>query len=464
MNKSLALILLAGLAAGAIRAADPASPPPAPPADATTPAQTAPPVVPASPPAIPVPPAAPATIPPAAFAPAVPGPAVPAPATPATVPPADNAAAPAAGDSSKGLRMNFQDASLDTVLKYLSEAAGFIIIPESPLRGKVTIVSLQPVSKEEALDLLDAELNRNGYTAIRQGRRLRIVSRDEAKTQALPVRFGAEPEAIPETDQVVTQIIPVRFVEVAQLMKDVQPLISPQTAMTADESANTIVITDTSANIHRVAEVIKAIDAGAEDSSVIKVFHLQHANAQEMADLLTSLFPDDTRSGGSSTPVAFGGFGGFRRFFGGGGGGGGGFPGGGLGGGASGASSQNQRIKKRARVLAVADARTTSVVVTASRDLIDQIGAVVNELDMDASNLKSVAVFKLENAEPQDALSVLQDIFNKNGTLNRNNQNQNNNALQSRSTQQTQQYNNNNRTGSGFGMGGGRGGMSSFGQ
>jgi type II secretory pathway component GspD/PulD (secretin) len=252
----------------------------------------------------------------------------------------------------------------------------------------------------------------------------------------------------------VTQIIPVRFVEVTQLIKDLQPLVSTQTAMTANESGNSIVITDVQSNIRRVAEVIKAIDMGAEDMTVVKVFHLQHADPQETADLLSNLFPDDSRSGKSQTPMTFGGPGGFRRFFGGGGGGGGGGQGGGNQGGGN--ASQNQRIKKRNRVIAVADPRTSSVVVTATKDLMDQIESVVAELDPDPANQKAVAVLPLQNAEPQDAMQVLQDIFQKNGTQNnRNNAQNQNNALQTRSTQQAQQYNNNNAsTRMGTGVGG----------
>jgi len=89
-------------------------------------------------------------------------------------------------------------------------------------------------------------------------------------------------------------------------------------------------------------------------------------------------------------------------------------------------------------------------VVTGTKDLVDQIENVVAELDGDKLNVKSVAVISLEHAEPQDAMQVLQDIFQKSGTQNSRNQQNQNNALNSRSQQQSQQYNNNSaRTGAG---------------
>jgi type II secretory pathway component GspD/PulD (secretin) len=380
-------------------------------------------------PATPAPSAAPA-------APSDPSAATP-PAAPPTPPAATNAPAlrNLTGASTNGLMINFRGVPLDQVLEYLSDAAGFIIVKEAHPRGNVEMFSATPLTKDEAVDLLNTVLNRNGYAAIRKGRTLTIINKDEAKTRGIPVRSGSDPKNIPDTDEIVTQIIPVRFVEVGQLIKDLQPLVSSQTAMTANESGNSIVITDTQSNIRRVAEVINAIDSGAEDVTVVKVFHLQHSNPTETSELLTSLFPDDSRSGSSQTPVTFGGF---RRFF-------GGFGGGGpLGGGASQSSgNQNQRIKKRNRIVAVPDERTASVVVTATRDLMDQIEAVVAELDADASNIRTVSVFPLQNTDPQQAMSVLQDIFEKNGTQNsRNNANQTS-VLQSRQNQQNQQNLNN---------------------
>ncbi len=334
----------------------------------------------------------------------------------------------------EGLRLNFRGVPLEMVLDYFSEAAGFIIVLETQPRGKVDVWSNHPVSKEEAVNLLNSVLRKNGYAAIRNGRTLTIVNRDEAKTKDIPVNLGSDPKEIPRTDEVVTQIIPVRFVEAVQLIKDLQPLVSTQTAITANESGNSIVITDTQANIRRVAEIIRAIDLGAEDVTLVRVFRLTNSDPSEMADLLATLFPDDTRSGGSQSPVQFGGM---ARFFGGPGG-----PGG-RGGGSSQGSSTG-RIRKRARVLAVPDQRTSSVIVSAAKDLMDQIEGVITDIDQSAAKKQSVQVFSLQNADPGQAMEVLQDIFQKNTTgNNRNSANQNNSALGNRSTQQMNQQNNN---------------------
>jgi type II secretory pathway component GspD/PulD (secretin) len=357
---------------------------------------------------------------------------------PAAAAPADaTSAAPSSDNETSFLHLNFRAASLDQVLNYFSEAAGYVINvkPGTSVRGKVDLWNSNPLTRAEALDLLDTVLIQNGLAAIRNGKTLTIVNKDEAKTQNIPVNQGGDPDKIPITDKVVTQIIPVRFVEVGQLVKDLQPLVSTQTTMTADEAGNSIVITDTQANIHKVAEIIRAIDMSAEDFTVLKVFRLSNADPTETADLLTSLFPDDSRSGSGSSQSPFAGGGGFRsRFFGGGGGGGGG----------GSSNSQNQRIKKRNKVIAVADQRTASVVVSANRDLMDQIADVVADLDGDPRK-QMVTVIPAPHTDPDQLRQVMQDIFSGQNSANNRNQNQSG-ALQQRSNAQNQQNNSSSRT------------------
>src|SRR5438093_542772 len=76
------------------------------------------------------------------------------------------------------LRLNFRGVPVDMVLDYLSDAAGFIIIKETDVKGKVDVWSNQPLTRDEAVDLLNTILNKNDYAAIRNGRTLTIVSKD----------------------------------------------------------------------------------------------------------------------------------------------------------------------------------------------------------------------------------------------------------------------------------------------
>jgi len=301
------------------------------------------------------------------------------------------------------LLLNFRGAPIEMVLNHLSAAAGFIIQLNTPVHGTVDVWSKQLVTREEAVVLLNTVLNRNGYAAVRNGRLLTIMSVDDALHSDIPVRVSDDPESIAKTDEIMTLIIPVRFVEAEQLVKDLTPLVSAHANILANAAGNAIVVTDTQTNIRHLAEIIKAIDDSAEDMTELRVYHLKHHDPTEIAALLNNLFTDQSSSSSSAqAPFMFGGpgapgfFGGNRR------------NGGNI---ASSGSSQSARIKQRARVVAVADPRTVSVVVSSSKDMAEQISGMITQLDQESPKVAHVSVIHLENADPQQVQQVLQDMF-----------------------------------------------------
>jgi type II secretory pathway component GspD/PulD (secretin) len=325
---------------------------------------------------------------------------------------------PANGTNFDALTLNFRNAPLEMVLNYLSDAAGFIIVLDTQVRGNVSVISSHPMTRNEAVDLLNAVLNKNGYAAIRDGRTLTILDKNDAKTRNIPVKTSNDPDSIPNNAEIVTQIIPIRFVEAKQLVTDLSSFVSPQATIVANEAGNSIVVTDTQSNIRHLTEIIRAIDNSAEGETEIRVFHLSYASPTDVASELSQIFPTSgTSSGQVQTPFRFGGGAGGM-------GGGGGGPGGffqrmmaaNAAGGTGTGGSQNSRIQKQSQVIAVADQRTSSVVVTASKDLMQEIAGMMTQLDVPSDRDQGVYVFQMKNGDPQQALQVLQNMFQSSST------------------------------------------------
>ncbi len=470
-----------------------------------------------------------------------------------------------------GLIMNFRGVPLERVLDYMSTAAGFIINPEVSVKGNVDVWSNQPLSKDDSVALLRHMLEKNGYGVLRDDRILTIVTREAATRRDTPVRMTNDFASIPKDAEIVTQIIPVHSLNAVQLVKDLAPLLPTDTSLSANDAGNSLIITDTQANIRRIMEIIHALDSvsssintlkvfplkfadakslvtvlttifpsqnttgGAggfgrfrgggggpfggfnpfgggpggnnpgdgstghtpttrvsatsddhsnslivsapedlmslveemvksldqpvEASTEVRVFHLKNADPTEMCNLLTSLYPDDSNSTDASRSAPQ--FGGFRgALF-------GGFQPGGGRQGNTGSSETSDRMKRLARVIAVPDARTASVVVTAARDQMPDIEKMIMELDSNPARKQHVYVFSLQNADPQDAQTVLQSLFQSStGSSSRSGygstSSQNNNPLSMRQTQAMQNSSSSSSPfGSGFGSGGG-GGRSSI--
>jgi general secretion pathway protein D len=304
--------------------------------------------------------------------------------------------APTAADE-EGIRLNFKNAPLSQVLNYLSEAAGFVIVHESELSGSISITSYQPITDEEAVDLLNAVLVEKGYVAIRNGRILKIVSRSAALTQDMPVRAGADPETIPRKDELVTQIIPVRYAEAAKLIENISPLLDEEAALTANESSNAIILTDTQTNIRRIAQIIQALDTSIASISTIRVFPLQYADATQVAEVIREVFASP------STGTSRGG--GFREMM------EQRFRMGGRGGGDRGGSVDSEARQAASRVVAVADENTNSLVVSAPDEVMPTIEEIVLQLDSNITDVTEVKVFRLEFADAMELADVINELY-----------------------------------------------------
>lgn len=318
---------------------------------------------------------------------------------PEAVPSAFTPPAQAMGTNQNDLNLNFKNAPLNMVLSYLSDAAGFIIVQDTPVNGTVTVIG-QHLTQDQVVNLLNTELNRNGYAAVRDGRMLTIMSKTDAKTQNIPVLTGNDPGAIPDNDEIATWIIPIRYVEAQQLVSDLSAFVSPQATIVANQAGNSIVITDTQSNIRHLAEIIKSVDDSAQTETEIRVFRLKYANPNDVASELASIFPNSSSGNNAQAPVRFGG-----------GGGRGGFFARMMAANSGGNSSENDRIQKATQVTAVADARLQAVIVSAPDDLMEQIAGMMTDLDVPSERDQHVSVISLNNADPYQVQQVLQNMF-----------------------------------------------------
>ena len=295
-----------------------------------------------------------------------------------------------AADASGGIVLNFKDATLDAVLEYLSEAAGFVVVKDITVLGRITVISQQPVSAEEAVGLLNTILKDKGYMAVRMGRTLKVALLSDARKANLPVRSGNDPEAIMPSDSFVTQVIPLRFVDAAKLKQDLASLISTYADLSANAASNSLILTDTEANIRRIVEIVQALDMHPGTVADIKVFQLQYANATSVAKLINDVFKEETTTQQQTSP-----FGGSRRFR--------------MPGGEESSTSSDDRRKEK--VVASADDRTNTVVVSASTEVLKVIESMIRELDSNPAAEQAVLIYRLKNAKAANLAKVLNDLF-----------------------------------------------------
>jgi type II secretory pathway component GspD/PulD (secretin) len=188
----------------------------------------------------------------------------------------------------------------------------------------------------------------------------------------------------------------------------------------ADEHSNSLIVSAVDDLIPTIQRLVRSLDVTIQDISEARIFRLQNADPNEMADVISTLFPDESTSNQSQQS-------GFQF------GGPGGPPGGQI---SAQSNTGSERQKKQGRVITVPDSRTHSLIVNTGKDLMTQIAEMIAKLDADGSRKQKVFVYSLENASAQNVEDILRTMFESNSAQQSSrNSSQNNDALANRANQ-----------------------------
>ncbi len=299
-------------------------------------------------------------------------------------------------DGEQLVSLSFDQADIDQVLKFFSQASGKTIIKEPSVKCKVTIVSMAKVTVREALNILSAFLQVKGFSMLEDDDVIRIMPREKALGQAQQVRLGKEVEEIPPTDEIVTQIMLIENVDAVALAAALKPLVADkQGIMLAHADTNTIVLIDTSSNVRRLARIIAELDRDVSEVQQVEVIKLEVAEAEEVAKELNELFKAEAPGAGLPSDVR-------KRLL----------EAAKSGKGAPGALLGPQGFAKlKGQVKIVADQRTNSVIVMAAEDNMALVKKIVGEIDKVVPLQIQARKFELQHAEATTVAEQLEQLF-----------------------------------------------------
>lgn len=235
--------------------------------------------------------------------------------------------------------------------------------------GKVTILSPEPVTVDEAYAAFYASLQTMGLTVEPSGQYFKIVESTGAESRTLPV-YGPDGRA-PANDRFVTQLIRPKGANTAEIVTVLNKLKSKQGSV--ETAGDLIILTDTGSSVSRLNKIIREIDDPEKtDAEKIFFFQLQAADPEETAETIREIFGEkDTgkkgAKGGDSGSAAF------------------------------------------SRV--VVDDRTGTLIVVAPAEDYQVIRRLIERLDVPlAGGGGRIHVYKLKNADPEEVANVLTQL------------------------------------------------------
>ena len=264
-----------------------------------------------------------------------------------------------AGTTAAPVTLNLKDADINALVESMSVLTRKNFIVDPRVKGRVTIVSAKPMDEKELYEVFLAVLNVHGFAAVPDGNVIKIIPAAGAKQESIPT---VDRQGSAEPNQIVTRIIQVQNVSAAQVVPILRPLIPPQGHLAAYTPTNVLIVSDSAANVERIASIIARIDLASNEE--VEIVPLRYASANEVVRVLTTLEQSKTKA----DPAA--------------------------------AVSSPSRM--------VADDRTNSILLSGDKASRLRLRTLISHLDTPVDSGGNTQVVYLRYAKAKDLVSVLQ--------------------------------------------------------
>ncbi|APG27911.1 type II secretion system protein GspD [Syntrophotalea acetylenivorans] len=266
--------------------------------------------------------------------------------------------------------LDFTDIELADLIKTISELTGRNFVYDDTVKGKVTVITPEGMSRAEAYQLFLTVLSVKGFTVIPSGKVHKIIRDKDAKETNLPLLADGRQTS---GEQFVTRLVRLQHIDAETMANSVLAPLIPKTGnIVSYPPANTLIITDSAANIERLVKIIRRLDV---PSSVdrLEVISLEFANAEEVAEICQTVLSQ-------TGPKA-----------------------------SSGKNGKSAQQGATSQVLPYP--RTNSLLVMASEEDLQTVRQLVNRLDQKPTEDRSpINVYYLENADAEKLAETLTHI------------------------------------------------------
>ena len=205
------------------------------------------------------------------------------------------------------VRLNLKpDTEVMDLIGWISSITCAQFIVSVPVQGKkLTIISPELITPEEAYRLFFSALDSLGLTVEPTGKFLRVV--ENAKARFAPLPLIGPNQKTPNDRRFVTKLVRVQYLDALDLTNNVLNRLKGETGdIIAYRSS--LIITDQADNIDRMVEVVRQFDTPSNTRDHIWVIRVKNMSVLDMASRISEIVPVQSlgtgqRRQGGATPA-----------------------------------------------------------------------------------------------------------------------------------------------------------------
>ncbi len=208
----------------------------------------------------------------------------------------------------KRFALNFKDVEITEFINVMGQLIGKNIIIDDRVKGKISISSARKVPVSEAYNVMKAILEVKGLAVVETPNLIKILPIEDAVKKNSSVIVDGKTIY---DERSVTYLLELKNAdanEVANALRSLKPKTSD---IIIYQSLNLLIITGITSDVNSLVQIARSLDAkigptGQEKTAGnIHVYHLENANAEDLANVLSRIpFSDTARIQTTPVPVS----------------------------------------------------------------------------------------------------------------------------------------------------------------
>ncbi|MBU0902244.1 MAG: type II secretion system secretin GspD [Gammaproteobacteria bacterium] len=184
--------------------------------------------------------------------------------------------------------INMKDADIRDFIEQISTISNQTFVIDPRVKGHVTVIAQEPMALAEVYKLFLSVMTTHGYAVMPDGNQLSVIPSNEARAAA-----GTQ-------GNMETRVIQVQHGAANDLIPLIRPLVANYGHLAAVSSSNSLIISDTPANISRIGDIIRQLDSSNQDD--FSVYELRHAWVHDMSEVINRSLKNN--QGGGAQVIA----------------------------------------------------------------------------------------------------------------------------------------------------------------
>ncbi|MCX5805942.1 MAG: hypothetical protein NT010_07730 [Proteobacteria bacterium] len=205
---------------------------------------------------------------------------------------------PQAASSSSHVQMNFDNIELRDLIRFVSNIMGKnFVFDETVVKGKVTILAPNSISREEVFRVFETVINYYGFAAVETPEAIKVVRGTDAKGMSVAIVDTEKLTSMSPDDKIVTYVARLDYLDSNIMVGVFRPMMSRDAYLVNIPATNSLIMVDSASNIQKLKRILIDTDLPiSKQLSSIKIYNVQHTIAEDLAKALQTLLAEGKKA------------------------------------------------------------------------------------------------------------------------------------------------------------------------